>query len=111
MASVESVGPQDVRETDWGPTSEGIRESRVVIAADLVGYSELVFRDPHAGIRVLRETRTIIINAIKAAGGSVLDTPGDFVLATFHDIGGAIGAATRAQQRLLERHSRLPESE
>lgn len=90
---------------DWGVAHEGIRETRVVLAADLVGYTELVFRDPHAGVRVLRETRAILINAITSHGGSILDTPGDFVLATFPDVAGATGAAGTVQQRLLERHS------
>jgi class 3 adenylate cyclase/tetratricopeptide (TPR) repeat protein len=90
---------------DWGAANEGIRETRVVLAADLVGYTELVFRDPHAGVRVLRETRAILIDAITSRGGSILDTPGDFVLASFRTVADATAAAAAVQRRLLERHS------
>jgi adenylate cyclase len=89
---------------DWGPANEGTRETRTVIAADLVGYSELVFRDPHAGVRVLRESRAILVRAIQKQGGAIVDTPGDFVLATFPDVASATRAATIAQQQLYQKH-------
>ncbi|MGE4251178.1 MAG: tetratricopeptide repeat protein [Parvibaculaceae bacterium] len=106
MAPIESHGHSGIAAAgDWGAVHEGIRETRVVLAADLVGYTELVFRDPHAGVKVLRETRSILVGAIESRGGSILDTPGDFVLATFPDVTGAVGAAAALQQRLFERHS------
>jgi tetratricopeptide (TPR) repeat protein len=81
------------------------------LAADLVGYSELVFRDPHRGIGVLRETRTILIDCIRERGGRILQTPGDFVLATFEDLYGAMPAAISAQQKLLHRHQEAAKSD
>jgi class 3 adenylate cyclase/tetratricopeptide (TPR) repeat protein len=112
MASMESPGKASGGEAaTWPLPGEVICETRAVIAGDLVGYSELVFRDPHAAVRVLRETRTILVDAILSEGGSIVDTPGDFVLATLPDVRAAVRAATAAQQHLLERQSRASHGE
>jgi class 3 adenylate cyclase/tetratricopeptide (TPR) repeat protein len=109
MTSIEPPGQADIK--DWAPASEGIRHTRAIIAADLVGYSELVFRDPHLGVRILRETRSIVTESIRGRGGSIVDTAGDFVLATFPDVAGAVAAATVTQLQLLRRHSSVRASE
>jgi class 3 adenylate cyclase len=44
-------------------------------------------------VYVLRDTRSILVKAIEQRGGSVLATPGDFVLATFADVPSAFEAA------------------
>lgn len=80
------------------------RRELAVLTADLVGYSELVFRNPHAGIAVLRETREILAGCIRGDGGKILQTPGDFLLATFDHFGSALRAAVRAQEGLLKHH-------
>ena len=112
MASMEFSEQTQIQDTgEWGPTSEGTRETRTVIAADLVGYSELVFRDPHGGVRILRESRSILVRAIQDHGGAIVDTPGDFVLATFPDVAGATRAATLAQQQLYQKHFSASDAE
>ena len=75
-----------------------------VLAADLVGYSELISEDPQRVIAVLRDSRTELIEAIRAHGGSVMQTPGDFVLATFADAESLLPGALEAQARLLAHH-------
>lgn len=77
----------------------------VVLTADLVGYSELVFRDVQNSISVLRATRAILATCIHDNGGQVLHTPGDFVLATFSDFDQALQAAIGAQAALFIHHS------
>ncbi len=86
--------PQDNR------PGQGTRTA--IIAADLVGYSSLVFLDPHAGIATLRETRSYIVGAIEMHGGNVLQTPGDFVLAAFDRPESALPAAAAAQSEILK---------
>jgi len=84
--------------------STGIPLNLVVLTADLVGYSELVFRDVQSSIEVLRETRGIVAESITRHSGKVLQTPGDFILATFDEFGRALKAAVAAQARLLGHH-------
>ena len=88
------------REPEDARPGKGTRAA--IIAADLVGYSSLVFRDPHAGIATLRETRAYIVGAIEMHGGHVLQTPGDFVLASFDRPESALPAAAAAQSEILK---------
>jgi class 3 adenylate cyclase/TolB-like protein/Flp pilus assembly protein TadD len=76
----------------------------VIVTADLVGYSEIVFRDVHQSIVLLRETRSILTNCIRREGGKILQTPGDFILAAFDDFEVALKASTGAQMHLLKRN-------
>jgi adenylate cyclase len=85
-------------------TGHGIPLNLVVLTADLVGYSELVFRDVQNSISVLRQTRGIVAESITRHSGKVLQTPGDFILATFDEFGRALNAAVAAQARLLTHH-------
>ena len=87
-----------------GLFESGAPRELVVLTADLVGYSELVFRDAKNGFAVLRETRAIVVGCIRRNAGKILQTPGDFVLAAFDDFGAALHAAVSAQERLLKRH-------
>src|SRR4051812_4516486 len=85
-------------------TAGDVRRKLAVIAADLVGYSELVFRDPHTAVKLLRETRDLVVDAIRAREGAILGMPGDFVLATFNELDAAVAAAVAAQEALFTRH-------
>jgi adenylate cyclase len=80
------------------------REVVGVLAADLVGYSELVFEDPQHAISVLRDSRNVLLEAIAAHDGTVLQMPGDFVLAIFDDVDSLLPSALEAQTRLLAHH-------
>ena len=53
-------------------TGHGIPLNLVVLTADLVGYSELVFRDVQSSISVLRQTRGILAESIALRGAQVL---------------------------------------
>lgn len=68
-----------------------------VLAADLVGYSDLVFRDLQAAIAVLLAGRQILASVIAKHNGKVVETPGDFVLAIFHDPSTLLVAAVESQ--------------
>ncbi|NJM29260.1 MAG: tetratricopeptide repeat protein [Rhizobiales bacterium] len=79
-------------------------EELAVFTADLAGYSELMFRDPQSGFLVLRATRTIIASHILKNSGKVLQTPGDFVFATFRQFSDAFDAAAGSQMNLMQHH-------
>ena len=103
---VTRTEPQPVKPA--GSLQSGMPRELVVLTADLVGYSELVFRNAENGFAVLRETRTILVDCIRRNTGRVLQTVGDFVLATFDDFGAALQAAVSAQEGLLRRHQVSP---
>ena len=103
---VTRTEPQPVKPV--GPLQSGMPRELVVLTADLVGYSELVFRNAESGFAVLRETRTILVDCIRRNTGKILQTVGDFVLATFDDFGAALQAAVIAQENLLRRHQMSP---
>ena len=100
------IEPQPVKPA--GSLQSGMPRELVVLTADLVGYSELIFRNAKNGIAVLRETRAILVDCIRRNTGNVLQTPGDFVLATFDDFSAALQAAVSAQEGLLKRHQVSP---
>src|SRR5260221_11419476 len=103
---VTRTEPQSVRPVR--PLRSDTPREMVVLTADLVGYSELVFRNAKNGIAILRETRAILVDCIRRNSGKVLQTPGDFVLSTFSDFGAALRAAVSAQDGLLKRHQVSP---
>jgi class 3 adenylate cyclase/TolB-like protein/Tfp pilus assembly protein PilF len=90
--------------TDAAKPAAGERPTGV-LAADLVGYSGLVARDMHGAVELLRTTRSLIVGAVTDSGGSVVQTPGDFVLALFSDPAEMLRAAFEAQARLYRYHS------
>ncbi len=77
-----------------------------ILTADLVGYSELINRDLHNAIDLLRVTRRVITNTIISNGGRVVQTPGDFVLALFPAVNSLLMAAYEAQLQLFQLHSK-----
>ncbi|MER9432042.1 tetratricopeptide repeat protein [Mesorhizobium sp. M0408] len=85
------------------PTLGETRKELFVLAGDMVGYSELVFRNAEDGVRNLVASRGTFVKALKANGGRVVATPGDFVLAAFNTAWEAIVAGIAAQTALLER--------
>ncbi len=90
-----------------GESLYGVHRVLAVLTADLVGYSELVFADAHTGFAILHKTRAILADCISRDKGKILQTPGDFVLATFDDFNDALRAAVAAQERLLKHHKAL----
>ena len=84
------------------------RKELFILAGDMVGYSESVFRNPETGVRNLVTSRNAFVKALKANGGRIVSTPGDFVLAAFESASDAAVAGIAAQSALLE--NRLQDS-
>jgi adenylate cyclase len=85
------------------------RQELAVLTADLVAYSELMFKDMNAGIAILRRTRAILTDCIQRHDGRILQTPGDFILSTFDEFEHSLRAAANAQEELLKHHLSMPE--
>ena len=83
-------------------TAVGGQKPVGVLAADLVGYSDMVFRDLQGAIAVLLDGRAVLSDVIARHNGKVVETPGDFVLAIFHDPSTLLAAAVQSQIQLLE---------
>ena len=96
---------------ELGKVMSGEPRDLVIFTADLVGYSEIVFRDVHQSIVLLRETRSILTNCIRRNDGKTLQTPGDFILAAFEDFESALRAAVSAQEQLLKEISQPSRTE
>ena len=75
--------------------------------ADVVGYCRLIAHDVTSTVRTLTAHRAMMIEAITRQGGTVIDTAGDSLLATFSGAGDAVACAVEIQQELARRNARL----
>lgn len=73
-----------------------------ILAADAVGFSQHMARDDRATVAALDVARTAFREQVVGAGGRVVDTAGDSVLAVFGSAHGALAAALAVQSRLAE---------
>jgi adenylate cyclase len=102
--SASALGPNDETSEFSEEFLSGIGRKLTVLTADFVAYSEMMHRDLSSGIAVLRKTRSILTNCIRQLNGKVLQTPGDFILATFDVFEDSLRAASAAQDKLLRHH-------
>jgi len=79
-----------------------------VLAADVAGYSRLMQGDAHATVVDLDACRDVFRARVDAAGGRVVDTAGDSVLAVFELATKAVQAAMAIQEELAERNEPIP---
>ncbi|MGE0484911.1 MAG: adenylate/guanylate cyclase domain-containing protein [Gammaproteobacteria bacterium] len=76
------------------------RRLAAVLAADVAGYSRLIQDDAEATVTALDAARALFRVEVDRAGGSVVDTAGDSVLAVFGSTTAAVRAAFAVQQGL-----------
>jgi adenylate cyclase len=86
------------------------RRLAAVISADVVGYSRLMQEDDQATLRALTERRGLFAAQVEAAGGRIVNAPGDSVLAEFASVVSAVQCAVNIQRAIEEINSGLPES-
>ena len=80
-----------------------------ILAADVAGYSRLMGEDERATVAALDDCRALFHEHVTAAGGRIVDTAGDSVLAVFDVATGAVEAAQGVQDALMARNDPLPE--
>jgi adenylate cyclase len=75
-------------------TQEGFkRKLTAIFSADAVGYSRLMGDDEAATVRTLTSYRNVISSLIKQHNGTVIDSPGDNLLAEFVSVVDAVQCA------------------
>jgi class 3 adenylate cyclase/TolB-like protein/Tfp pilus assembly protein PilF len=75
-----------------------------VLVADVVGYTARMERNARATLTALFECRTLITDLVVSAGGAVVDTPGDFLLALLPGPNEALESAIAVQAALRDRN-------
>jgi TolB-like protein/class 3 adenylate cyclase/Tfp pilus assembly protein PilF len=86
------------------------RKLTSILSADAVGYSRLMEDDEEATVRTLTSYREVIITLIKQHNGTVIDSPGDNLLAEFVSVVDAVQCAVSVQNELNARNENLPEN-
>lgn len=95
---IRPAGP--VAQSGHGPAR---RRLAAVMFGDVVGYSRLVGAEESWTLATLAAARRLIAERVTAAGGRVVSTPGDAVLAEFPSAVDAVRCAVIVQRRLAER--------
>jgi class 3 adenylate cyclase len=92
-------------------TQEGFkRKLTSIFSADAVGYSRLMGDDEAATVRTLTSYRDVIFTLIKQHNGTVIDSPGDNLLAEFVSVVDAVQCAVAVQKELKARNEEFPEN-
>src|SRR6056300_1096029 len=92
-------------------TQEGFkRKLTSIFSADVVGYSRLMGDDEAATVRTITSYRTVISSLIKQHNGTVIDSPGDNLLAEFVSVVDAVQCAVAVQKEIKARNDELTES-
>jgi adenylate cyclase len=84
------------------------RKLAAILSADVEGYSRLMGQNEEKTIRQLTSYRAVISDFVKQSRGSVVDTPGDNILAEFASVVDAVNSAVKIQVELTERNAELP---
>ncbi|RJR31909.1 MAG: adenylate/guanylate cyclase domain-containing response regulator [Desulfobacteraceae bacterium] len=91
------------------PETELNRKLKAILSADAKGFSRLMGDDELATIQVLNDYRGLLSECVKEHGGSVVDSPGDNLLAEFDSVVVAVRCAVKIQETLNSRNAALPD--
>ena len=92
-------------------TQEGFkRRLTAILSADAVGYSRLMGEDESATVQTITAYRNVISTLIKQHNGTVIDSPGDNLLAEFVSVVDAVQCAVAVQKELKARNDELPDN-
>jgi class 3 adenylate cyclase len=81
------------------------RRLAAILAADIAGYSALMGADEERTVHDLKGHQAVLLPMIARAGGRVIDTAGDGILAEFPSVLGAVECATAIQETMAERNA------
>jgi class 3 adenylate cyclase/TolB-like protein/Tfp pilus assembly protein PilF len=92
-------------------TQEGFkRKLTAILSADAVGYSRLMGEDEAATVQTITSYRNVISTLIKQHDGTVVDSPGDNLLAEFASVVDAVQSAVAVQKEIKARNDNLSEN-
>ena len=86
------------------------RKLTAIFSADVAGYSRLMGEDEEATIRTLTAYREVMTTLIRQYNGTVVDSPGDNVLADFVSVVDAVQCAVVVQKEIKTRNDKLSEN-
>ncbi len=86
------------------------RKLTAIFSADVEGYSRLMGADEEATVRTLTSYREILETLIQKHNGSVVDSPGDNLLAEFISVVNAVQCAVEVQKEIDSCNEELIES-
>ena len=86
------------------------RKLTSIFSADAVGYSRLMGDDEAATVRTLTSYRNVISSLINQHNGTVIDSPGDNLLAEFVSVVDAVQCAVAVQKELKARNDELSDN-
>ena len=81
-----------------------------ILAADIAGYSRLMSEDDAATVQALKGHQAVVLPAVAAFGGRIIDTAGDGILAEFASAVAAVECAWRIQQVMAARNAGVSEA-
>ena len=91
-------------------TQEGFkRKLTSIFSADAAGYSRLMGDDEAETVRTLTSYRSMISAIVKQYSGTVIDSPGDNLLAEFVSVVEAVQCSVAVQKEIEARNDELPE--
>lgn len=90
--------------------AEGKRRLAIVLAADAVDFARHMGLDEQAAVTTLLDCRAILSDVVNAHGGSIVGTPGDFLLALMPTARQAVEGALSIQARLAERNEAVEQT-
>ena len=85
------------------------RKLTAILSADAVGYSRLMGEDEAATVHTISAYRNVISILIKQHNGTVIDSPGDNLLAEFVSVVDGVQCAVAVQKEIKARNDELPE--
>jgi adenylate cyclase len=85
------------------------RKLTAILSADAVGYSRLMGEDEEATVRIITAYRKVLTGLIQQHNGTVLDSPGDNLLAEFVSVVDAAECAVAIQKEIKARNDESPE--
>jgi adenylate cyclase len=85
------------------------RKLKVILHADVAGYSRLACSDEDATHRRLKESLELIDNLVSSYHGRIVNTAGDAVLAMFEAVVDAVSCAVAIQHDLTAKNMDIPD--
>ena len=86
------------------------RKLTSILSADVAGYSRLMGENEEATVRTLTAYREVLTTLIQQHNGTVIDSPGDNLLAEFVSVVDAVQCAVAVQKEIEVRNDELPEN-
>jgi adenylate cyclase len=92
------------------PNNNIQRKLKAIFSADAQGYSRLMGDDDEQTVEMITAYRETIARLIETHHGSVVDAPGDNLLAMFDSSLDAVQSAIAIQEKLKSKNEKLPEN-